>query len=94
MAKLFRMRLETILKQLSSDQVEEVFEWLLTNPKFAPEGYPTNYTGKTFDELSWEEVKYLHDTFIQLQYSEEPELQGEDIRGVIVTPYKPNFEES
>jgi len=85
---IFKERLHTILKQLSLDQIEEVFEWLLTNPKFAPEGYPTNYTSKTFDELNEKEIKFLHDTFIEIQWSDCPELQGEDIRHIIVYPYK------
>jgi len=85
--QLFKARLKNILDQLSSDQSEEVFEWLLTDKRFQPKGYPFDYRSKDFDELTDEEIKFLHDEFIQLQYSEELELQGEDIRGIQIYPY-------
>lgn len=85
--QIIRERLRNILKQLSNDQQEELMEMLLTEPKFQPEGYPFSYTCKSFYELNDEEVAYLHKEFIELQYSDEPKLQGEDIRNVLIYPY-------
>ena len=86
---LFRERLHNILKQLTSDQRGELMEKLFEKPQFQPKGYPFNYNSKSFEELSDEEVKFLHGSFIDIQFSDDPTLQGEDIRGVIIYPSKP-----
>ena len=88
MADLFKLRLSNILSQLTNDQQEELFDTLYEEPKFQPEGYPYKYSTKSFDELTDEEIKYLHDNFIEIQFSDYPKLQGEDIRNVIIYPFK------
>ena len=88
MEELFRLRLSNILSQLTNDQQEELFDTLYKEPKFQPEGYPYKYSTKSFYELTDEEIKYLHDNFIEIQFSAYPKLQGEDIRNVIIFPFK------
>ena len=85
--KIFKERLHNILEQLSSDQQEELFDKLFEQQEFQPEGYPFKYKTKSFHQLSEKEIKYLHDRFIDIQYSEDPTLQGEDIRNVLIFPY-------
>ena len=69
---IFKLRLGTICGQLKKEQIEELFK-----------GYTIDR-----DMLTLKENKIIHDRFIELQYSESPILNGEDIRRVIVYPYK------
>ena len=85
---IFKERLKNILNQLTSDQQEELLEMLFEEPRFQPAGYPWEYDSKTFEQLAPAEIKFLHDRFITIQYSSDPTLQGEDIRGVSIYPYK------
>jgi len=85
--KLIKDRLTNIMRQLSSDQNEELMEMLYEIPAFQPKGYPYKYTSKDFNDLTGEEIKHLHDRFIDIQYSDYPKLQGEDIREVLIYPY-------
>lgn len=75
MKNLFRERLKNILDQLTNAQQEELFDKL-------------GSSDKSFEELDDLDVLYLHAEFIILQYSSNPVLQGEDIRNVLIYPYK------
>jgi len=80
---LFKERLKTILRQLSSDQADELFESILKDDRFSYlDSCPS------FEDLKPKEVRFLHDQFIVIQYSDDHRLQGEDIRGVLIYPYK------
>ena len=61
---------------------------LFEDPNYRPEGYPHNYKITDFTQLNDSEIKYIHDWFITRQFSDDPTLEGEDIRGVIIYPYK------
>ena len=77
--KLFMARLNTIASQLTLDQMMELATMIPNNK---------GLSNRIGEELTTKEIKALHDKFITLQYSENPVLQGKDIRGVQIYPYK------
>lgn len=82
--ELYKERLRTIHKQLSEEQIGELFDMLMEVKEFQPPGYPSKGIPKVFGQLNDKEIKYLHDKFITLQFSFEPWLGNKDIRGIYI----------
>jgi hypothetical protein len=74
---LFKERFVNIYNQLTLRQFSEFLTML-----------PNDLGNIIWVDLSLKEFKLMHDTFIELQYSENPKLDDKDIRDILVYPYK------
>lgn len=76
--EIIKERLKTIFSQLDSKQQQELINYL---------GTPLGPNPLMIDNMNYSQIEFFHDKFIHLQYSEKPQLNGKDIRHIVIYPY-------